>query len=224
MIYIIWAPPKEGKTYYATQLALKEMRSGKRRVLSNYPIICKVPLSLFSRVRNLFRKDKIKEKIISSYVWKPEYVYSGIHDSMIIIDESYRDYSSRKFKDFNVDIHTFFATNGHDMNDIYLITQHPNRIDVIIREMTNIFYHVKKIGIGKRALLFFIRGYLSEEDFIRRKSDKGATYSRKFLIASKYVKNSYDYRFFKNTKPPIDFISWVERVANVNGTPLDKVI
>ena len=189
MIYIVAGPPREGKTFWVTYLALKEMaRKGKRKrkVFSNYPI-----------------KHK---KYGFSYKWDMDLIYD-IRDSVIIIDEAYRDVSSRNHKDFTVDQHTAFATNGHNNNDFWIIAQSPARVDVIIREMTNIFFYVSKycFPFSKSPLWFTIRGYLSESDLQSQDS-----YSTESILPSKRVKNAYDTHFYGNSNVDIVYTKWFE--------------
>jgi len=232
MIYIIWAPPRQGKTFFATFKALQELKkkNSKKKVFSNYPIIYIEPLTGSQKLYNWanrqlaiitkgrFGKSQIEEKIYSTYRWVPELIYSGIHDSMIIIDEAYRDYSSRNFKEFKVDTHTFFATNGHDKNEIYLIGQHPNRLDVIIREMVNIFYYVRKktLPFSEKPYLFVVEGYLTEEDFLRRASDESACWSKQFISLRNDVKTAYDTHFFRHEGEQTTYEKWSDIYDKTN--------
>lgn len=238
MIYIIFAPPREGKTYFATMKVLNALRKNKRPVFTNYPVVYIVPLSLHkwlinkfiklnnlvlwfmpSKLSKLFRLIKRKpfeNALRSSYVWEERFIYEGLRNALIVIDEAYRSFSSRSWKDFDVDTHTFFATNGHDGNDIYLIAQHMNRLDGIIREMVNTFYYVVKwcIPFTDRPLMFHVRGYLSEDDFISRKRNEGAVYARYFIFPSRKVKKGYDTHYFKHEEPATDFISWLDTIED----------
>lgn len=228
MIYIVWAPPRQGKTFYLTYLALKELRKTKdaKQVFSNFPIMYQEELSLLRKIRNriiniinkIRKRPELNEKgkLLSSYRWYPEFIYTGIHDAMIIIDEAYRDYSSRNFKDFKVDQHTFFATNGHDNNDIYLIAQGINRIDVIIREMVNLFIFVKKTCLpwSKKPLYFTIETYLSEEDFKRRRQDEECTWTRERLRFKPDVARAYDTHYFKHSDDSTPYKKWSEELSN----------
>jgi hypothetical protein len=182
MIYIVFAPPRQGKTFWVTSLALAEMEKKKpKRVLSNYPIL--------------------HPKHGFSYKWKMEYIYD-VRDSMIIIDEAYRDISSRKHKEFTVDQHTAFATNGHNNNDFWIIAQSPARVDVIVREMCNVFYFVRKkcIPLTKIPLMFIIEGYLDEQNIAMRHSSNDAIYSTEWCLPRRRVKNAYDTHYFGHSE------------------------
>lgn len=224
MIYIVWAPPKKGKTYFVTLKAVKALIKGRRKVISNYPIIFHRPLSFVQKSKNLIitilKKSGMKRfsglefvqgELLSSLVWEKKFLQGGIQDSMIILDEAYDLVGSRDYRNFSKESHSFFATNGHDDNDFWLIAHHPGRIDVIIREMCNIFYYVKKIGIGERALLFIVNGYLSEEDFVKRKSEKSSVYSRNIIFPSDLVQGAYNYKYYRNKNPNERFETWVDK-------------
>jgi Zonular occludens toxin (Zot) len=195
MIYIIFAPPRSGKTYYATAWALKELKKGKRKVFSNYPII--------------------SPKYGSSYVWKPEYASSDIVDSIIFIDEAYRDFNSRNYKSFTSDEHLFFATNGHNGLDIVLIAHSPQRLDTVIREMATIFYYVSKVAIPfiDRPLWFKIEGYPDELTLSQRFVRQDNSYSIEHCFFKKSVANAYNTHFFRkdNIHPEL-YSTWVENL------------
>jgi zona occludens toxin (predicted ATPase) len=122
MIYIIWGFPGGGKSYFATRRAYHAMKAGKK-VFTNYPVMYLQKPSLFQRFLNIFRKKENRREshVVSSYVWKSSYLKEYIVGALIIIDEAYRDYSSRNWQKFTEDIHTNFATNRHNDNDFYFI-------------------------------------------------------------------------------------------------------
>ena len=151
-VKIIFAAPGEGKSYYATKQAYDALKKG-RVVFSNYPIITPAGLS--------------------SCIWESTHCHENVQDSLIIIDEAYRDMSSRDFKDFTKEEHTFFATNRHNNNDVLLLAQNPARIDVILREITSEFLFMRKVSIPftwwlnkleacNLPLVFVAYGYLLE--------------------------------------------------------------
>lgn len=202
----MWAIPGGGKSYYATYLILKELlRKNARKVFSNYPVILKVKPFIIKRIFNfLHRKinkkvQPLQDKIYSSYIWDNNYIYSGITDAAIFLDEAYRDFSSKESPKFTKDKHTFFATNRHNDLDIYFIAQHPARIEVIIREMTNIFYFIQPFfnPITKNPLWFTISGYLSEEEFKLRNLKTDMRFSFDRIFFNKKVANSYDSKYYR---------------------------
>lgn len=202
MIYIVWAPPRQGKTYFCTDWAVKALRDiakgSKRykRVLSNYPI--------FDSKSGLW-----------SDVWERRLAFEHVTDSLIIIDEAYRDYNSRTFKGFSPEEHTFFATNGHNANDIVVIAQNPARVDVVIREMCNVFFHVRKHQpfFMKRPLYFTVEGFTSEEDFAKRYSSDDFVYSRERILFRSRTARAYDTHYFRNESGDVNYVSWGEKIA-----------
>jgi hypothetical protein len=198
MIYIFWAPPRKGKTYTATAWALEYMkrikkgRTSKTQVFSNYPIY-----------------DK---KLGSTLFWNADSIYYNITDSLIIIDEAYRDYSSRKWQKFSTDEHTFFATNGHNNNDIVFIVHGVNRLDPVIREMADSYYFIKKFQLPfmNRPLYFKIEVFVDEIAIAQRYSGHsrhGVIYQR----FKKRVAQAYNTHFFREiVDPDQTYLSWLD--------------
>ena len=201
-IKIVFAPPGEGKSYYATKQAYDALKKG-RVVFSNYPII--TPSGL------------------SSCIWEPTHCLENVQDSLIIIDEAYRDMSSRDFKDFTKEEHTFFATNRHNNLDILLLAQNPARIDVILREITSEFLFMRKVSIpftwwlnklepSNLPLLFVAYGYLDELSLARR--HEGDSDTLRYAFFNKKVAKSYDTHFFSNTDEPFVGVPWISLLKN----------
>lgn len=210
MIYIFWAPPRKGKTYTATAWALEYMqkikkgRTSKTHVFSNYPIY-----------------DK---KLGSTLFWNANSIYYNITDSLIIIDEAYRDYSSRKWQKFSTDEHTFFATNGHNNNDIVFIVHGVNRLDPVIREMADSYYFIKKLHLPfmRRPLYFKIEVFVDEIEISQRyskNSHHGVIYQR----FKKRVANAYNTHFFREiVDPDLTYLSWVD-MRNLDENDIKKI-
>lgn len=202
-IKIIFASPGEGKSYLATKYAYDALKKG-RVVFSNYPIITPGGLS--------------------ACIWKAEYALENVHDAVIIIDEAYRDMSSRDFKKFTVEEHTFFATNRHNNLDIYLLAQNPARIDVILREITSEFLFMKKISIPftwwlnkledcNIPFLFIAYGYLDELSLARRHD--GDSDTLRYAFFNRKVAKSYDTHFFSNDDAVrFEGVPWITLVKN----------
>lgn len=215
MIYIIWAPPREGKTFYATWLVLRALQKG-RKVYTNYPVIHTI------KQRPKFYKKKV-QVVLSTLKWDKLFAKHNITDSMIVIDEGYIDYSSRDFKAFTKETHTFFATNGHNNNDIYIIAQNPARVDLIIREMANVFIHVRKHSFpwSTNPLWFTVEGYLTQEDFALRHSSPNAVYTRRQLLPSKAVKKAYDTHYYRNGDNDFNYTTWSEYLTCMDSEASD---
>lgn len=228
MIYLIWAPPSEGKSYIGTHLGVNYLLNSNRKVYSNYPIVYHKKLPLVQRGLNIGRKLLKKpvkpEKIFSSLKWEENYIYMGIHDSVIILDEAYmyKGFSSRhKMTD---DQHSFFATTGHDNNLVYLIAQHYNRLELIMRENANYWIFVRKTNnplsrvvkegeAGRegelKPLFFNAEYYLSEDDFKFRRIHK-TEYKIERIWFNKRVAMAYDTKKFRKPSKPFKPVSWLE--------------
>ena len=191
MIYIVWAPPREGKTYFCTRWALGRLQKNKT-VFTNYPVV--------------------DDQGRSSLVWTPDLVHESIHDALIIIDEAYRDYNSRNFKTFSSDEHTFFSTNGHNNLDIVLIAQNPARVDVVIREMTNVYFYVRKVAIPllDRPLCFRVLGFLDELSMASR--DPKMAYTSELVWFRQSVARAYDTHYFRKDCREYKGITWKEKL------------
>lgn len=199
MIYIFWAKPRKGKTYTATLWALEYMskikrgKTSKDKVFSNYPIF-----------------DK---KLGSTLFWNAQTIDYNVTDSLIIIDEAYRDYSSRKWQGFTTDEHTFFATNGHNNNDIIFIVHGINRLDPVIREMTDSYYLIKKfcLPFSEKPLFFKVEVYADEIEIAMRYSNRRSTHGAYYQRFKKRVAQAYNTHFFREiNEPNIEYLSWLD--------------
>lgn len=203
-IFIVWGHPGEGKTYSVTAWAIDAMKAG-RPVFSNYPIIWKG---------------------MSSMKWKPEYAKMPHPpvNAVICIDEAYRYYNSREFKNFSVEEHTYFATNRHNNLEIYLIAQNPARLDKVIQEISQ-FILCRKIGFLSFILGFRCYYYEFLEDLSRRRAgDRESHYRVEFRFFSKKVANAYDTHYFGvNSKNVFIGECWeIPEEVNKNGKVLQK--
>lgn len=235
MINIIWAIPGGGKSYIGTYIAVKELEKtkSKKSVYSNYPIILKTKHPILKRILNkipyieisrkgikLFKREPLQDTIQSTNIWESKYIYSGLTNAVIILDEAYRDFSSKESYAFTKDKHTFFATNRHNDLDIYIIAQHPSRIEVTIREMANIFLFVSKWinPITGNPLWFDVSGYLSEEDFKLRNMKTDMRFSHQRVMFTKKVGNAYDTKFYRK-----EVIQSPQRWQDVNQVEYFKI-
>lgn len=215
MIYIIVAPPRSGKTYFATKLAVENLHPKKtildhllRRTPDTYPIYTNYPVLDLKTGR-------------STYRWESRYVYENIQDATIIIDEAWQDYSSRNYKNFTKDMQAFFAMNGHNNNDIYIIAQNASRVDVIIREMCNELYYIRKICIPltDRPILFIAYIYHDLDEMSRMTPDPYLAVKKKYIIFRKRFATAYDTHYFRSTKPPITPETWIEYHHRTTNSP-----
>ena len=208
-VFVVTGKPGEGKSFFVTSKSVRSLQRG-RKVFTNYPVIT-------------------PDRKFSAREWKSEYIYETLHDSDIFIDEGYRDFSSRNYKNFDVDMHTFFATNRHNGNNIWIIAQDLARLDVIIRELSAEIMVVKKyeipfIWISNGRLVyrplvlgFRILGYASQEKMASGKREDIDT--TETLLFSSYIAKSYDTRYYRDSRKPLEGRTWME-VLKVKSEPL----
>ncbi|MFZ2096713.1 MAG: zonular occludens toxin domain-containing protein [Anaerolineales bacterium] len=128
MIIVLTGMPGSGKTCLATQLIYDAWKADpSRKIFTNYPV----------RLGNK-----------STMIWEPRFMNENIQDSLIVIDEAYRDYNSRKSirgGDGSLDenTHIQMATNRHNGNTFVLISQNLARLDTVIREIAEIWWITK---------------------------------------------------------------------------------
>lgn len=154
--------------------------------------------------------------------WKPDYArlpHPPVR-AVIIIDEAYRNYNSRDFKNFSTEEHTYFATNRHNELEIYLIAQNPARLDVTIREISQ-FILCRKIGFLSFILGFKLQYFEFMEDLSRRKAgDREAHYRTEFIRFSKTVAQAYDTHYFGINSPrPFVGELWIEEGDDEKDEP-----
>jgi len=194
-VYCVYAPPGEGKTYIATALILEYLKQG-RQVFSNFPVI----------TPDLKYQTKF---------WQKSLMKEQIQKSVIVIDESYKDYNSREYKTFSKDDHDWFATSGHNENSIYLLTQNPQRIDTVIREIVNFYIFVEKVEIPLLGIPLFFRLFYfrSEEDMRVSKYGMVEPWDVQKFWFNWYCASSYDTKFFRRPydKPYIG-TDWIKKL------------
>ena len=215
MIEFYWGLPGEGKSFLVTGIAKEHIIKG-RMVFSNYPIYF-----------------KHKGKMLSSYVWDDKYVYEPIHDCDIIIDEGYRTASSRDWKNFTVDEHTFYGTVGHNGIDVYFITQAIPRIEVIIRELVGKFHHISKTSIpwikpDPRGFYEKVLWFLDEtslQDNSKPGTPSKEIYTKSHTLFNKTVAAAYDTKYYRS-KGQISFIPelWTTKLNIIPDAAVSKIV
>jgi len=222
--HIISAAPSQGKSYWATFLAVMLLLEGKI-VFTNYPIIYKVPYTIKQQIINIYRrltrKPLIEQKQLSTSKWDDNYVSMGLHDCTIILDEAYKLVNCHtRLTD---DQHDFFATTGHNNVDVYVIAQNYRRINLIIREMatfiiiskfSNPFSLLSKEGRKQLTpLVFTIRTYLSERDYQMSGIKADLLYEKKRHLFRKDIANAYNTQYYRKKAKPIKTVTWLEEMT-----------
>ena len=192
-VFIIMAPPSEGKTFVAVDWALKLMEEGVK-VYSNFPI------------------QSVDGKYCS-YVFRKELMRENLNGCAIFIDEGYTMFNSRKYMEFADEDHDWFATSGHNEMMIFIIVQNANRIDKVIREVLNLLYVIEKVKIPiiDLPLYFRVYGFLDVEEVKLWKAGYIDPYSYERVRFSVDTALAYDTRYFrKEVKPPHEGNTWIE--------------
>lgn len=137
----------------------------------------------------------------------------SIYDSTIIWDEAYQDLSSRNWKTFTIEDHKWFATNGHNLNDVWIVVQNPARVDTVIREMANYFIYMQKTYAFFRMgfLWFTAKYYIRESDINMSRKGMDLSYFKDRLTMRSDVMQAYDTHFFRNPAPEKKYETWTEK-------------
>lgn len=210
MISMFSGLPGSGKSYILTHEIIKAMKIG-RPVFSNFKV-------LHPKLGGCYKLDidMIKDVVF------PE-------GSLLVIDEAGMCYNSRDWKKFDIKDFEFFTQHRHQGYDLLLGVQHPNRVDVSIREVVNIFYWVQcwKIPIIKRPLFFKAVGYAEIQylgrTHIPKEIEKSVVFNRKFVWFRKKISQSYnthslrqnqkvDMSIFERWEDDIDIIDDINNV------------
>jgi hypothetical protein len=173
---------RAGKSYCATDDVLHSLRTNDGiRVFTNWPVY-----------------DAVSKKY--TYKIEREELTLIDQDADVYIDEAHFWYNSRlslKKQGMTENEMSWYRTVGHRNIRVTLITHHPDRLDVIIRNIVCMFYEVKAVRIPftKIPILFNITSYLSEADMTGLVKNPANVQTRWF---SKKVANAYDTHHFKN--------------------------
>ena len=230
MITILCGVAGKGKTALATQQAILQATKG-RLLFSNYNISYKVfgvPLTSFDCPPEYFKNKSFPE------------------DSFIILDEAQNQFNSRFFKDMTKEEIKYFSGHRHLGNDIWITTQHPNRVDVVLRENADKFIwirHAFPFGI-KIAYEYYLAEHVGQlppivpKDFVKLRiykvSNKTYTqYDDKYLKdelsqdkldlypSHIYKRSKYQpayIRFYKSIKKRILFYKSILAIKKQNKT------
>ena len=137
-VVILYGLPGAGKSYALACLAADYIASG-------YPVCCNYPIK---------NTHKIEKKDINTDLC--------ISNSVLLIDEAHTLFNSRSFKNFTKSCHEFFSLHRHLGNCIYLVTQHPARLDVVIREIASDFCYCSTFSLFGVPLWVTLRYYYDD--------------------------------------------------------------
>lgn len=243
-----------GKSYVVTDKARKELLKTKngKKVISNYPIVVKVPLSYKQKITNiilsiykkeillfnLFGKQYILQKCIqkniSSYVWRDYYTDEGIKNSLVIIDESGQDkYSGSYAFELTKSDRKFFSRLRHNNISVYMMATSPDDIHPFLRRKLAYIHDITKRNniLTKKPSKFFINTYTSLKDFNKRdehtihKKARNTRYAHETLSFSLDVANCYNTYFFRDNRAEPIYTSWYnEESGEINSDIVNPAI
>jgi len=148
MIYGIVGLPGSGKTYYSVYLALKDMKRGIK-VYSNFWIEgAELYADLEQILTTVYNKVSIERG-----AWlasgKPRWAFEPT-PTTIVVDEINLVCPARFWDTFNPQLAYFWSQSRKLGLNMYWTAQHQDRVDKIVREITNYIWRVKGIPIFKK--------------------------------------------------------------------------
>lgn len=184
MIQIVMGKPGVGKSTYLAYQTAKTLKKG-RDVYSNVYIEGSYKLDL----RDLGK-------------W-------NIESGLVIIDEAGFEFNARDFKKFTSELYRFFTMHRHYDLDIILAVQFWDRLDIVIRELT------QRITVVKPFI--FNRWFMASKDIkVRIAIDENTK-----QIIEEYTWNFFSYRiiprftywkffnsFYRDYLPPKEFLKY----------------
>lgn len=206
--YTLIGVPGSGKTYFGTSKIVQQLKkkyNNKKFLypLSNYPV-----------------KHK---KYGSAYRFVPELIYLPIQNCYNVIDEGYQYFGQNKKKNYKLDYEVFFGTVRHNNVDNLIIAHGMTRINSDIRDKSEVFYVVSRIGfprvIYNRPFFFNIKGY-TDLGFVD--NPKVQPFEQFYVKFNKSIAQSYDTHYFKkpdfdmNIIPSWDYDSLIEEPNKEN--------
>lgn len=167
--------PGSGKTFQATARAVEALKAG-RKVYSNYPI------------HGAFLYEDLSQVL-------------AVRDGVIIVDEINLVCPSRWFNKLPPKLAYFWSQTRKFGLDIYWTAQHIDRVEKIVREISNWVWVYEALPLGFHKGLCFIPEHVGKE--------KARAFDRKLFRISKKIYAHYD------TKHPISLPSSLD-----DGSPI----
>jgi len=172
--------PGSGKTYYATKKALEAIRDG-RPVYSNFDII------------GARRYTRLQEVL-------------AVRHGVIVVDEINLVCPSRFWNSFPPEMAYFWSQTRKFGLDIFWTSQHVDRVDKIVREISNFVWQITSWPLGWKNAQCYIPEHLHKE---KRKSVAG-----EFFHPSRKIWENYD--TFQEILPSFDQTSKIEFIDPEN--------
>lgn len=241
----------QGKSYVCTYKAASELsKPNGKKVISNYPIVIHLPITLKQRIINyiltISKKECIslfKEKIVlkkhipevkSSYIWNDEYTTMAVKDALILIDESGADkYTGSYAYELTKEDRTFFSRLRHNGVSVFFMSPSYEDIHPFIRRRMAYLHDVSKFKLpfSKNPHTFFINTYTSIKSYLKRddhkihKKAKKTVFKHESIRFSKEIGTAYNTHFFKDIRPEPDYVLWYNPITkSLNDTELSPIV
>lgn len=128
MLFLITGAIGSGKTLFSVEKIVEEAQKEH-------------PRPIFTNITNFAHKELGTFSLDDPLLWN-----SCPENSLIFIDECHQHFPNRPSGSKVPQYVDDFATSRHKAYDIYLITQHPRKLDVRIRELCQTHFHIRRIG------------------------------------------------------------------------------
>lgn len=183
-VHMVYGRPGAGKTYYLCRFGLSAISAG-RRVVSDF-------------------------SIPGAFKWDSAILEGAdIYDSLIILDEGYRYFNSREYRKFSLSAHELFSLNRHNGNLLLIGTQHPARVDVVIRELADWFILIDafRIPFVSHPIFFSARWY--DADPVEFKTQLMPTPEhRDYYLFQQKIARAYDTHALRGRGKPLELQRW----------------
>lgn len=185
--HVVYGRPGTGKTYFLAERALRSVRRGRPAVTD-------------FRLPGCLQFD---DRLLHGEM---------IYDSDIYLDEAYKYFNSRNFRSFSSSMHDFFSLHRHNGNTIYLGTQHPARLDVVIRELVDDFVLLSATSLPfvDHPVWFTRRFYFDDPCRVPTVAAEGLVkpFAVERSLFSWSVARAYDTHALRSTDVPLDLVPW----------------
>lgn len=236
-----------GKSYVITHKAKNILldKKNKRKVISNYPIIFRRPLTFRQAIAN-WVLDKMKldtyiipiikktinrtiPDIVQSLVWEDNYTQEAVKDSYILIDESHNRYTGVYAHELTKQDRSFFTKLRHNNNAVCLMGQSFDDIHPFLLKKVTRLHEVKKRKwfFKKTPSCFFIDTYLSVKDYLHKddykihKKTKKTRLSHERINFTLLVATAYNTHFFKDMREEPIYQTWYDKI---HPLPIESTI
>lgn len=163
MVVGLYGLPGSGKTYYLAKLGLEALAQG-RQVFANFRIREMVHSQNFHYFNDIF--DVI-----------------NIRNGVILIDEINLSFPSRIWDKLPPQFLYFWSQTRKMQLDIYFTSQHPDRVDKVIKEISNWAWWLSRLPFGFHLGRMYLPEHINKE---KRKNYSFKIFKRRPAIQEAY--------------------------------------